>query len=73
MYAYALLSEGPTQSNIMSAIYKHIKIVAPKLTLVFASKIEVGKLTQHKSKRKALRRGKRGLNHVLELFKFLKS
>ena len=30
-------------------------------------------MTQHESKRKALRRGKQGLNHVLELFKFLKS
>ena len=33
----------------------------------------MGKLTQHKSKRKAIRRGKQGLNRVLELFKFLKS
>ena len=33
-------------------------------------KTEVGKLTQHKSKRKALRRGKHGLNHVLELLVF---
>ena len=34
-------------------------------------KIEgIGKLTQHKSKRKALRRGKQGLNHLLELLGF---
>ena len=30
----------------------------------------IGKLTQHKSKRKALRRGKQGLSHVLELLGF---
>ena len=43
-------------------------------TSVCLWKIEgIGKLTQHKSKRKALRRGKQRLNHVLELFKFLKS
>ena len=34
-------------------------------------KIErIGKPTEHKSKRKALPRGKQGLNYVLELFSF---
>ena len=33
----------------------------------------LGKPTQHKSKRNALRRGEQGLNHVLELFKFSKA
>ena len=32
----------------------------------------IGLLTQYESKKQALRRGKQGLNHVLELFKFLK-
>ena len=31
--------------HIISAIYEHIKIVAPKLTLVFASKIERSRKT----------------------------